>query len=52
VAVGQRGLGKADALLRGDLVGDGWAHLAVTSVVWLVVPTVVAVINLLRSEVK
>ena len=41
-----------DALLRGDLVGDGWAHLAVTSVVWLVVPMVVAVINVLRSEVK
>jgi len=41
-----------DALLRGDLVGDGWAHLAVTSVVWLVVPMVVAVISVLRSEVK
>jgi ABC-2 type transport system permease protein len=41
-----------DALLRGDLVGDGWAHLAVTSVAWLVVPMVVAVINVLRSEVK
>jgi len=41
-----------DTLLRGDLVGDGWAHLAVTSVVWLVVPMVVAVINVLRSEVK
>lgn len=41
-----------DALLRGDLVGDGWSHLAVTSVVWLVVPMVVAVVNVLRSEVK
>ena len=41
-----------DALLRGALEGDGWSHLAVTSVVWLVVPMVVAVVTVLRSEVK
>jgi ABC-2 type transport system permease protein len=41
-----------DALLRGDLVGNGWSHLAVTTLVWLVVPTVVAVVHVLRSEVK
>lgn len=41
-----------DALLRGQLVGDGWSHLVVTSLVWLVVPMVVAVVNVLRSEVK
>jgi ABC-2 type transport system permease protein len=41
-----------DALLRGELVGDGWSHLAVTSVVWLVVPMIFAVANVLRSEVK
>jgi hypothetical protein len=41
-----------DALLRGELTGDGWSHLAVTSLVWLVVPMVVAVVNVLRSEVK
>jgi hypothetical protein len=41
-----------DALLRGQLVGDGWSHLAVTSLVWLVAPMVVAVVNVLRSEVK
>jgi hypothetical protein len=41
-----------DALLRGDLTGDGWSHLAVTSVVWLVLPMAVAVVNVLRSEVK
>lgn len=41
-----------DALLRGDMLGDGWAHLAVTSAVWLVVPMVFAVVNVLRSEVK
>ena len=41
-----------DALLRGALDGDGWSHLAVTSVVWLVVPMVVAVVTVLRSEVK
>ncbi|MCY4728581.1 ABC transporter permease [Nocardioides sp. STR2] len=41
-----------DAILRGALTGDGWSHLAVTSLVWLVVPMVVAVVNVLRSEVK
>ena len=41
-----------DALLRGALAGDGWSHLAVTSLLWLVVPMVVAVVNVLRSEVK
>lgn len=41
-----------DAVLRGQLVGDGWSHLALTSLVWLVVPMMVAVVNLLRSEVK
>lgn len=41
-----------DALLRGDLAGDQWPHLVVTSVVWLVVPLVYAVVNVLRSEVK
>ncbi|MFZ0158587.1 MAG: hypothetical protein WAL50_06105 [Kineosporiaceae bacterium] len=41
-----------DALLRGQLAGDGWSHLAVTSLVWLVAPMMVAVVNVLRSEVK
>lgn len=41
-----------DALLRGQLAGDGWSHLVVTSVVWLLVPMVAAVVNVLRSEVK
>jgi ABC-2 type transport system permease protein len=41
-----------DALLRGVLTGDGWSHLVVTSLVWLVVPMVFAVVNVLRSEVK
>lgn len=41
-----------DALLRGQLAGDGWSHLAVTSLVWLVVPMTVAVVNVLRSEMK
>lgn len=41
-----------DALLRGQLAGDGWSHLAVTSLVWLVIPMIVAVVNVLRSEVK
>ena len=41
-----------DVLLRGDLTGDGWSHLAVTSLLWLIVPMVFAVVNVLRSEVK
>ena len=41
-----------ETLLSGDLVGEQWAQLATTTVVWLVVPMVVAVINVLRSEVK
>ena len=41
-----------DALLRGGLTGDGWSHLAVTTLLWLVIPMMVAVMNVLRSEVK
>jgi ABC-2 type transport system permease protein len=41
-----------DALLRGALSGDGWSHLAATSLLWLVVPMVFAVVSVLRSEVK
>jgi ABC-2 type transport system permease protein len=41
-----------DALLRGDIAGDQWSQLALTTVVWLVVPMVAAVLNVLRSEVK
>jgi hypothetical protein len=41
-----------DTLLQGNLSGEGWTHLAVTTLVWLVLPLLVAVLNLLRSEVK
>lgn len=41
-----------DALLQGDLGGEQWAQLGVTTVVWLVLPLLAAVVNLLRSEVK
>jgi hypothetical protein len=41
-----------DTLLHGTLSGNGWTHLAVTTLVWLVLPLMVAVLNLLRSEVK
>jgi ABC-type transport system involved in multi-copper enzyme maturation permease subunit len=41
-----------DALLSGNVTGDQWSHLAVTTVVWLVVPMVVAVVDVLRSEMK
>ena len=42
-----------DALLQaGGLSGEQWTQLAVTTAVWLVAPLLVAVVNLLRSEVK
>jgi hypothetical protein len=42
-----------DALLQGTpLTGEQWTHLSVTSLVWLLIPLTVAVVNLLRSEVK
>jgi hypothetical protein len=41
-----------DALLQGTLSGQGWTHLVVTTLVWLVLPLTVAILNLLRSEVK
>lgn len=41
-----------DTLLRGSLAGDQWTQLAVTVGIWLVVPMLVAVTRVLRSEVK
>lgn len=42
-----------DALLRADgLTGESWTQLAVTSAFWVVLPMAVAVVRLLRSEVK
>jgi ABC-2 type transport system permease protein len=40
------------ALFDGSLTGEQWAQLGVTSVLWLVVPTIVGVAMVLRSEVK
>jgi ABC-2 type transport system permease protein len=40
------------ALFNGDLTGRQWANLAVTGVVWLVVPLVMGLWLLTRSEVK
>lgn len=42
-----------DLLLQaGDLTGEQWTQLATTTAVWLVLPLTVAVVNLLRCEVK
>jgi ABC-2 type transport system permease protein len=41
-----------DALMQGGLSGDQWTQLAVTTVVWLVIPLAIGVMNVLRSEVK
>jgi ABC-2 type transport system permease protein len=42
-----------DALLRGDgLTAETWTQLAITSLAWVALPMVIAVLRLLRSEVK
>lgn len=41
-----------EALMQGGLSGHQWAHLAVTSVVWLVLPLAVGVVRVLHAEVK
>ena len=42
-----------DALLQGGgLTGEQWTQLVVTSLVWIAVPLLVAVINVRRAEVK
>lgn len=38
--------------MQGEIAGYGWAHLAVTSVLWLVIPLAIGVRSVLRSEVK
>jgi ABC-2 type transport system permease protein len=40
------------ALFEGSLTGEQWAHLASTATVWLVLPAVVALRLVMRSEVK
>lgn len=40
------------ALFEGSLTGEQWAHLAVTVMMWLVLPAVVGLRLVLRSEVK
>jgi ABC-2 type transport system permease protein len=40
------------ALFGGDLTGEQWANLGVTSIVWLILPLTVGVWAVLRSEVK
>ena len=40
------------ALFEGSLSGEQWANLGVTSAVWLVLPLVIGLTMLMRSEVK
>jgi ABC-2 type transport system permease protein len=40
------------ALFNGDLTGEQWANLGVTGVIWLVIPLIIGVWAVLRSEVK
>jgi hypothetical protein len=39
-------------LFEGTLTGEQWAHVAVTTAVWLVVPTLLGLRMVLRSDVK
>jgi hypothetical protein len=41
-----------DLLLHGNLTGEQWTQLAVTTAAWLVLPLIAAVVNVHRSEVK
>ena len=41
-----------EQLLTGPLTSQQWTQLAVTTVVWLLLPAAVGMHNLLRSEVK
>jgi hypothetical protein len=40
------------ALFDGNLTGEQWANLAVSGVVWLVIPLAVGLVLIRRSEVK
>ena len=40
------------ALFEGSLTGEQWAHLATTATGWLVLPALVALRLVMRSEVK
>lgn len=40
------------ALYDGNLGASGWAHLAVSALIWLVIPTLIGLRLVLRSEVK
>jgi ABC-2 type transport system permease protein len=40
------------ALFNGDLTGEQWANLGVSGVIWLIIPLIVGVRLVLRSEVK
>ena len=40
------------ALFNGDLTGEQWANLGVTSIIWLIVPLTVGIGLVMRSEVK
>jgi len=44
--------GTMEPLSTGDLHGQGWGKLAVSTLVWIVVPLVLGTIRLLRREVK
>ena len=39
-------------LFDGSIAGDQWAHVAVTAIIWLVLPALVGLRLIMRSEVK
>jgi hypothetical protein len=44
--------GAMEPLSSGDLHGDGWAKLATSALVWIVLPLIFGTLRLLRTEVK
>ena len=40
------------ALFEGSLTGEQWAHVAVTATIWVVLPALIGLRRVMRSEVK
>ena len=40
------------ALFNGEVAAEDWAHLAVTSGLWILLPVAVGLVLVMRSEVK
>jgi ABC-type transport system involved in multi-copper enzyme maturation permease subunit len=46
------GTAQQPLFTRGGVSGEDWAHLAVSSAIWILLPLVVGLVRVLRAEVK